>query len=60
MLDALEELPTLRAGETFELWEQEAGALIEDYAARNVGSSSIASSTRSAPRSASGLARSDS
>lgn len=33
VLDAMEELPALRAGETFELWEQEAGALIEEYAA---------------------------
>lgn len=33
VLDAMEELPTLRAGETFELWEQEAGAPIEEYAA---------------------------
>lgn len=33
VLKAMDKLPELRAGETFELWEQEAGALIEEYAA---------------------------
>ncbi|WP_312716103.1 ATP-dependent helicase [Corynebacterium flavescens] len=31
VLAAMEELPDLSAGETYELWEQEAGALIEEY-----------------------------
>ncbi|MGV0386687.1 ATP-dependent helicase [Corynebacterium tuberculostearicum] len=33
VLEAMEELPDLSRGETFELWEQEAGALIEEYKA---------------------------
>ena len=33
VLEAMEELPDLSHGETFELWEQEAGALIEEYRA---------------------------
>lgn len=33
VLAAMEELPDLSRGETFELWEQEAGALIEEYKA---------------------------
>ncbi|MDO5032083.1 ATP-dependent helicase [Corynebacterium sp.] len=33
VLAALEELPAHRAGETFEVWEREASALIEEYTA---------------------------